>query len=226
MSLERLYLKQLEIGPMQNFVYLIGDRKTKEAAVIDAAWDIDAIIKAAASDDMKISKAFVTHFHPDHIGGSLYGLQIQGLSELLSKLDVKIYANKEEVPYMKRMIGLADSDIVTVESGNKTDIGDLSVQFIHTPGHTPGSQCFLVDNKLVSGDTLFIGGCGRVDLPGSNPEDMYYSLTTKLKKLPDETILYPGHNYGGYQSTMGAEKRRNPYLQFHRLEEFLFSMGY
>jgi hydroxyacylglutathione hydrolase len=223
---ERIYLKQIEIGDMQNYVYLIGDPQTREAAVVDAAWDIDAIFRAAEADQMKITKAFVTHFHPDHIGGNLFGYKIEGIPELLARADVKVYTNKLEAPYLKQVIGLDDSDMVMVEGGDKTDIGNLSVQFLHTPGHTPGSQCFLVENRLVSGDTLFIGACGRVDLPGSNPEDMYYSLTTKLKRLPDDTILFPGHNYNGQKSTIGDEKKHNPYMRFQRLEDFLAAMGY
>ena len=98
---------------------------------------------------------------------------------------------------------------------------------LHTPGHTPGSQCFLVDNRIVSGDTLFIGACGRVDLPGSNPEQMYYSLTQKLMALPDDMILFPGHNYSATPtSTMGEQKKTNPYLRFTSLKQFLASMGY
>jgi len=223
---DTIYLKQLEIGPMQNFVYLIGDKESREAAVVDAAWDIDAILKAAQADDMKITKAFVTHFHPDHIGGDMLGFPIEGLSELLEKHPVKIYVQKSEAPFLKNLLGLSDSDMVQISGGDKTSLGNIDVQFLHTPGHTPGSQCFLVENRLISGDTLFINGCGRVDLPGSDPEEMYYSLTTKLQKLPDDTLLLPGHNYGGKTSTMGKEKKHNPYLRFQRLEDFLGAMGY
>ncbi len=229
MSEERIYLKQIEIGPMQNFVYLIGDRQTREAAVVDAAWDIDKILAVAQADDMKITKAFVTHFHPDHIGdsaGKILGIPIQGLTELLKRQPVKVYVNKEEAPFLKSLIGLSTSDMVIMQSGDKTELGNIEVQFLHTPGHTPGSQCFLLENRLISGDTLFINGCGRVDLPGSNPEDMYHSLTNKLQKLPDDTLLLPGHNYGGKSSTMGKEKKNNPYLRFQRLEDFLATMGY
>jgi glyoxylase-like metal-dependent hydrolase (beta-lactamase superfamily II) len=228
-SEERIYLKQIEIGPMQNFVYLIGDRQTREAAVVDAAWDIDKILAVAQADDMKITKAFVTHFHPDHIGdsaGKILGIPIQGLTELLKRQPVKVYVNKEEAPFLKSLIGLSTSDMVIMQSGDKTELGNIEVQFLHTPGHTPGSQCFLLENRLISGDTLFINGCGRVDLPGSNPEDMYHSLTNKLQKLPDDTLLLPGHNYGGKSSTMGKEKKNNPYLRFQRLEDFLATMGY
>lgn len=221
-----LYLKQLQLGDMQNYVYLIGDKETHEAAVVDAAWDIDEILSVAAKDDMKITKAFITHYHQDHIGGSLFGFKIEGIPELMARNPVKIYAHKAETDYIKAVIGLEASDMVLVESGDKAELGNVSVQFIHTPGHTPGSQCFLVENRLVSGDTLFIRGCGRVDLPGSNPEDMYYSLTTKLKKLPDDTILLPGHNYGGSSSTLGNEKKFNPYMRFEKLEDFLGTMGY
>lgn len=229
MSEERIYLKQIEIGPMQNFVYLIGDRQTREAAVVDAAWDIDKILAIAQADDMKITKAFVTHFHPDHIGdsaGKILGIPIQGLTELLKRQPVKVYVNKEEAPFLKSMIGLSNSDMAIMQSGDKTELGNIEVQFLHTPGHTPGSQCFLLENRLISGDTLFINGCGRVDLPGSNPEDMYHSLTSKLQKLPDDTMLLPGHNYGGKSSTIGKEKKNNPYLRFQRLEDFLATMGY
>jgi glyoxylase-like metal-dependent hydrolase (beta-lactamase superfamily II) len=105
-------------------------------------------------------------------------------------------------------------------------VGNLRVKILHTPGHTPGSQCFLVDDSLVSGDTLFIGSCGRVDLPGSNPEDMYHSLTKVLGALPDSTILFPGHNYADRpRSTIGDEKRRNVMMRFPTLDGFLRTMG-
>jgi glyoxylase-like metal-dependent hydrolase (beta-lactamase superfamily II) len=125
-----------------------------------------------------------------------------------------------------RVTGLSASDLVAVEGGDDVQIGQLKVTFLHTPGHTPGSQCFLVGNALVSGDTLFIGSCGRVDLPGSNPEDMYRSLTQVVAALPDQTILYPGHNYADRpRSTIGDEKRTNQMMRFHNLRDFLFAMG-
>ncbi len=223
----RLYLRQLEVGPMQNFVYLIGDREKREAVVVDAAWDIDAIIEVAERDEMKIVAGLVTHFHPDHLGGSMMGMQIQGAAELISKRPVKIYLHKSEGPYANRIAGLSDSDMVLTEGGDDLRVGDLNVKFLHTPGHTPGSQCFLVDGNLVSGDTLFIGSCGRVDLPGSSAEELFYSLNRTLKALPPETVLYPGHNYADRTtSTIGDEKRRNPYMRFERLQDFLAIMGY
>lgn len=209
---------------MQNFVYLIGSMESRKIAVVDAAWEIDEILRIAGQDDMEVTHAFVTHTHPDHVGGRFAGVEIEGVTELLSKRKAKVVVHKAEAEFLK---GLAPSDIVKAESGDKIDVGGIEIQLLHTPGHTPGSQCFLVENRIVSGDTLFIGSCGRVDLPGSNPEQMYYSLTQRLMALPDDTILFPGHNYSDRTtSTMGEQKRINPYLQFHSLKQFLAAMGY
>jgi len=221
-----IYFKQLELGPMQNYVYLLGDPHTHEAAVVDAAWDVDAILRTAEADGYKITKDLVTHFHPDHLGGSLMGHNIIGAAELVARVPAKVYIHKAELPFVHRVTGLSASDVVAVEGGDDVQIGKLEVKFLHTPGHTPGSQCFLVGNALVSGDTLFIGSCGRVDLPGSNPEDMYRSLTQVLAALPDQTILYPGHNYADRpRSTIGDEKRSNQMMRFGSLKDFLFAMG-
>jgi hydroxyacylglutathione hydrolase len=218
-----LYFQQLEMGPMQNFVYLIGSTETRKVAVVDAAWEIDRILRIAAADDMEITHAFVTHTHPDHVGGRFAGVEIEGVTELLSKCKAKVVVHKAEAEFLK---GLSPSDIIKAESGDKIDVGGVEIQLLHTPGHTPGSQCFLVDNRIVSGDTLFIGACGRVDLPGSNPEQMYYSLTQKLMALPDDTVLFPGHNYAAQsQATLGEQKETNPYLRFTSLKQFLSAMG-
>ena len=221
---EQLYFKQIEMGPMQNYVYLVGSMETRKIAVVDAAWDIDEILRLAAEDDMEVTHALVTHTHPDHVGGRFAGTEIEGVQELLNQCKAKVVVHKAEAEFLT---GLSASDIVKAESGDKIDIGGVQVQLVHTPGHTPGSQCFLVDKRLVSGDTLFIGSCGRIDLPGSDPEQMYYSLTQKLMGLPDETLLFPGHNYSIQQtSTIAEEKQNNPYLQFHSLKQFLAAMGY
>ena len=221
-----LYFKQLEIGPMQNYVYLFGDPETRDAAVVDAAWDIERILHVAGEDGYTIRKNLVTHFHPDHLGGDLMGHQITGALELAGKAGVKSYVHKSEVPFVHRVCGLADSDIVAVEGGDATDVGRVRATFVHTPGHTPGSQCFLVGNTCISGDTLFIGSCGRVDLPGSNPEDMYRSLTQTLAALPDDTILLPGHNYADRpRSTIGDEKRTNMMMRFKNMKDFLALMS-
>jgi glyoxylase-like metal-dependent hydrolase (beta-lactamase superfamily II) len=115
--------------------------------------------------------------------------------------------------------------MVKVNSGDKINIGDVEVEFLHTPGHTPGSQCFKIKQTLVSGDTLFIDGCGRVDLPGSNSEDMYHSIQ-KLASLPDDTLLLPGHNYSARpHATMGETKKTNTYMRIHDLETWKMMMG-
>lgn len=217
-----LYFKQIEIGPMQNFTYLIGDPVSREALVVDAAWDIAAILQLAEQDGFTITKALVTHYHQDHLGGDFTGHHIQGAVELLEKVKAKVYIHKAEAEFLSRLVGLSASDVVQVDSGDKATVGNVTVTFIHTPGHTPGSQCFLVENRLVAGDTLFINSCGRVDLPGSNPEHMYESLTQKLAKLPDDTVLYPGHNYAEKPfATLGEQKRHNMFLRFQSLQDFL-----
>ncbi len=223
-----IYLKQLQLGPMQNFVYLIGDRTERRAVVVDPAWDIDRILSILAADDMVLAAALVTHFHPDHLGGDLMGHHIQGAVELLERNQkIKVHIHKSEADYVPRVCGLSRSDLVLNESGDEVIVGAQRIRLLHTPGHTPGSQCFLIGNNLVSGDTLFIGSCGRVDLPGSDPAQMYDSLVNKLRALPDDTVLYPGHDYAGRPtSTIGEEKRRNVFLRFDRLEDFLSLMGY
>jgi len=223
---EPIYFKQLELGPMQNYVYLLGDPHTHEAAVVDAAWDIDTIVSTAEADGYRITHDLVTHFHPDHLGGSFMGNNVIGAAELVARVPAKVVIHKAELPFVHRLTGLSDSDVQAVEGGDEVTIGQLKMKLLHTPGHTPGSQCFLVGNAVVSGDTLFIGSCGRVDLPGSNPEDMYRSLHDILGALPDQTKLFPGHNYAAdASSTIGEEKRTNPMMRYRNLKDFLSVMS-
>ena len=210
---------------MQNFVYLLGDPATRECVVVDPAWEIDTIVNTAEADGYTIKGALVTHTHQDHVGGSLasWGMpgRIPGVEELLGRVPAKVHVHKAEREFLPGF----GSDLVRVDNHDTLQLGRLVITFLHTPGHTPGSQCFLVDGRLVSGDTLFIGSCGRTDLPGSDPSEMYYSLTQRLAALPDDTVLFPGHNYGGPSSTIGAEKRQNPFMRFSSLGEFLRTMG-
>ncbi|MBD3646525.1 MAG: MBL fold metallo-hydrolase [Pseudomonadales bacterium] len=225
MTDNELIIEQIEIGPMQNFTYIVGSRSTREVAIVDPAWDIKALMNMLEERDYKLTAALVTHYHPDHIGGSFSGHGIEGLSELHEINPVKIYTHKSEADGVKKVSGLSDNDLVRVESGDTLKIGDIEVEFLHTPGHTPGSQCFRVKNTLVSGDTLFINGCGRVDLPGSDTTDMFHSLQ-KLIALPDDTILLPGHNYGSVpNATMGDTKQQNAYLRIPDLESWKNLMG-
>ncbi len=223
---ETLSLVQAQLGPMANYVYIIGDPTTRKAAVVDPAWEIDRIIEYVQSKDYTIEQILVTHYHQDHIGGNLFGQSIQGAAEMVGKISAKLYVNKHEAEGVKKVTGLSDSDLVKVEAGDVVKVGNLEVKYIHTPGHTPGSQCFLVEGNLISGDTLFVNSCGRVDLPGSNVEDMYHSLNHTLKNLPDETVVYPGHAYSSESSTTIAnQKRHNMYMRFNNLDDFLMAMG-
>ncbi|MBI3951899.1 MAG: MBL fold metallo-hydrolase [Acidobacteria bacterium] len=235
---ESIYFRQLLAGrdfaqtdpiaaQMVNFAYLIGDQQTRECVSVDPAWDVHGLVDIAERDGMRIVGALATHYHPDHVGGSLFGFHLQGVAVLLERVSAKVHVNREEADGLKRITGLSESDLVRRDSGDVLEIGELKMEFIHTPGHTPGSQCFLVNGKrLVSGDTLFINGCGRVDLPGSDPAKMYESLTQTLAKLPDDVILYPGHDYADRPtSTLGEQKRTNYYLRISSLDQWLRLMG-
>ena len=207
---ERFYFRQLLSGrdfakgdpvaeQMVNFVYLIGDRQTKECMVVDPAYAIADILEIVDQDEMKLTGVLATHYHPDHVGGSMMGVKIQGVADLLEKCQVPIHINKHETKWVARTTGLNENDLVQHEGGDKVSVGDVSITFVHTPGHTPGSQCFLVEQRLVAGDTLFLDGCGRTDLPGGNPGDLYTSLQT-LASLPAATIVCPGHQYSALPS--------------------------
>jgi len=217
-----LLIEQIQIGPMQNFTYVVGSRSTREVALVDPAWDIDDLVRHLDEKGYTLKAALVTHYHPDHIGGGFGGggRSIAGLPELLAKRPVKIYAHNDEADGVRKVTGVSESDIQRVRSGDKLAIGAIEVEFLHTPGHTPGSQCFRIKNTLVSGDTLFINSCGRVDLPGSDVEQMYQSLQ-RLSALPDDTLLLPGHNYADVpNATMAETKQQNPYLRIQDLATF------
>lgn len=232
-----IYFKQLLTGidvarkdasarQMANFIYLIGDSKTRECVVVDPAWDIDGILSTVDEEDMTLTGALVTHYHPDHVGGSIFGMEISGLPELMEKRPVPIYVNKHEADGLMQVTGLSTTDLRKVDSEEKVRVGELEIGCLHTPGHTPGSQCFQVGGGLVAGDTLFLQGCGRVDLPGGNSEELYHTLTKRLAKIQNDIILYPGHNYGGNPSaSMGEVRENNSYLQIKRLEDWLQVMG-
>ena len=223
MSEDRLYFRQLLAGrdvartdpiarQMVNFIYLIGDRATGEAVATDPAYDIQGILDVLAADGMRLTGALATHYHPDHVGGSMMGYSIDGVRELLELNPVPIHVQRDEVPWVQRTTELSDTDLVAHDSGDTLMVGEIPIELIHTPGHTPGSQCFLVDGCLVSGDTLFLEGCGRTDLPGGDPAQLYESLTQKLAKVPDDAILFPGHLYSAAPSATMEETRRWNYV--------------
>ena len=213
-------------GQMRNFMYVLGDAQRREALIVDPAWDVSSLLSVAEDDGYTIVGALITHYHPDHVGGEMFGMNIEGVGRLLETHAVPLYVNKNEAQGVKKVTGVSDSDLRRVDDGDTLAIGDREVTFIHTPGHTPGSQCFLIDGLLVAGDTLFVQGCGRVDLPGSDPDAMYSSLTQKLAKLPHGTVLYPGHDYGPTPtSTIGHELRHNFYMRMESLEGWHQLMG-
>ena len=196
---------------MVNFVYAIGDRETGEAVLVDAAYAPAELVEKLTLDEMSIVGTLSTHYHPDHVGGSMMGETIAGLVELLEVADVPVHVQGTEVDWITRATGVQGDSLVAHQSGDVVRVGDVEITLIHTPGHTPGSQCFLVEGCLVSGDTLFLDGCGRTDLPGSDPEEMYRSLTEQLARISGDTILYPGHNYSAERSAPLASVRRDNY---------------
>jgi len=210
---------------MVNFVYVIGDRATSECLLVDPAYNIADLLAIVGADDMKVTGALATHYHPDHVGGSMMGYKLEGVRELLTEVGVKVHVNEAEAAWVKRVTGLSDSDLASHEAGDVVAVGDIEVELVHTPGHTPGSQCFLVDGRLVSGDTLFIDGCGRTDLPGSDPEQMYESLQ-RLATLPQDTIVFPGHQYHPSSSdTLGAVTQTNYVYRPRTKDQWMMMFG-
>lgn len=234
---DRFYFRQLLSGldlaaddpmamQMVNFVYLIGDRETREAVAVDLAYDINGALDLLAADDMRLTGVLATHYHPDHIGGSLAGHHIEGIEEVVSRTGVPIHVQSTEAEWVTKATDVSHSELVTHESGDVVDVGDVSITLVHTPGHTPGSQCFLVRGGLVAGDTLFLDGCGRTDLPGGDPEQMYFSITQRLAEIPDDTVLYPGHLYSEKPSaTMAETRRRNIVYRPQSLDQWLTMFG-
>jgi glyoxylase-like metal-dependent hydrolase (beta-lactamase superfamily II) len=234
-----LYFKQLLAGrdfaradplarQMVNFVYLIGDSDTREAVAVDPAYGVNELVDVLGADGYRLTGVLVTHWHPDHVGGDMMGYAIEGLRELLAREDVAatVHVQRDEAEWVKRATGVSDSDLTVHDSGDTVSVGAVPVRLLHTPGHTPGSQCFLVDGRLVAGDTLFLEGCGRTDLPGGDPAAMYESLTRRLATVPDDTVLYPGHLYSPDPSaTMGDTRARNYVFRPRTPEQWMAMFG-
>jgi hydroxyacylglutathione hydrolase len=234
---DRFYFRQLLSGrdfatadqmarQMVNFVYAIGDRETGEALLVDPAYDVNSIVDVLENDGMRCVGVLATHYHPDHVGGSMMGMRLEGVADLMERADVPVHVQDAEADFMQKVTGLGEESLVRHASGDKVPVGAVEIELIHTPGHTPGSQCFLVDGRLVAGDTLFLDGCGRTDLPGADPAEMYESLTQRLSKVPDDVVLYPGHQYSVESSaTMGITRERNVVFRPKTREQWLAVFG-
>jgi glyoxylase-like metal-dependent hydrolase (beta-lactamase superfamily II) len=235
---DRLYFRQLLAGrefarhdaiagQMVNFVYAIGDRERGEVMLVDPAYSVRELVDLVQADGLTLTGALATHWHPDHVGGDLMGYPIEGVRELLALEEaVPIHVQRDEASGVRRVTGASDSDLIEHGSGDVVHVGDIPITLLHTPGHTPGSQCFIVDGRLVAGDTLFLEGCGRTDLPGGDPTAMYESLTQRLARVPDDTVLYPGHLYSPEPSaTMGETRRRNYVFRLRTLDQWLTMFG-
>lgn len=196
-----LYVRQLKLGPMENFVYLVGAEGARETAIVDAAWDVQAALDAAREDGRTVTHALVSHHHFDHVNG---------LPSLLAEGGARIYAHRADVP---RLAPELQREVTPLSAGDVVEVGPLRMQAVHTPGHTPGSTCWQAQDALFAGDTVFVNACGRCDLAGGDPEQMFESLG-RLARLPPETRLYPGHDYGDVPvSSIAREVERNPYFR-------------
>ncbi|BBZ79547.1 glyoxalase II [Mycolicibacterium anyangense] len=235
-STDRLYFRQLLSGrdfapgdmiaqQMRNFAYLIGDRETGDTVVVDPAYAAGDLLDVLEADGMHLSGVLVTHHHPDHVGGTMMGFTLKGLAELLERVSVPIHVNTHEALWVSRTTGIPLSELTAHEHRDKVAVGAIEIELLHTPGHTPGSQCFLLDGRLVAGDTLFLDGCGRTDFPGGDVDEMFRSLQ-QLADLPGDPTVFPGHWYSAEPSAALSEVKRSNYVyRVSSLEQWRSFMG-
>ena len=233
---DRLYFRQLLSGrdfaqgdeiaaQMRNFAYLIGDRQTGDCVVVDPAYAAGELVDALEADGLHLSGVLVTHHHPDHVGGSMMGFELKGLAELLERVSVPVHVNSQEAQFVSGITGIPMSDLTSHEHGDKVSVGAIDIELLHTPGHTPGSQCFLLDGRLVAGDTLFLEGCGRTDFPGGDSDEIFRSLQ-KIAQLPGDPTVFPGHWYSLEPSASLSEVKRSNYVyRVANLEQWRTLMG-
>jgi glyoxylase-like metal-dependent hydrolase (beta-lactamase superfamily II) len=198
-----------ELGSWENFIYLVHDHASGRAAVVDPAWDVPAILEMARACDARITDVLLTHSHPDHING---------VEALVNETDAQVHLLKAEAEFW------GDCPVTPTlhHGGDKVAVGETEIELWHTPGHTPGSACLHLDGHLIAGDTLFVFGCGRCDLRGGDPEQMYDTLRRIGEALPDETMVHPGHNYAVKPTSTIAEQREgNPFMLFDNLPDFV-----
>ncbi len=205
----------LELGPMENFVYLIEDRSSGRAAVVDPAWDVPVVLSLARERGVRITDILLTHSHHDHING---------IEDVLQEYDAQLHLLKAEAQFWGRTLDMPSLH----HGGDRIELGESDIEVLHTPGHTPGSACYKLNNQLITGDTLFVFGCGRCDLKGGDPEQMFHTLKDMQQHLSKETLILPGHNYAEKQtSTLGEQIEGNPFLHFDDLGRFVhYRMDY
>lgn len=217
---------QIEVGHMQNFNYLVGCGATGRAALVDPAWEVERVLGQAADAGFEVTDILITHTHPDHIEGLQRAQRATGATVHVHRLEAarartRLQAAAADEGARRDPEGEAGVAVRELEDGDNIAVGDLTLRALHTPGHTPGATCYLVPGGVITGDTLFIGRCGRVDFPGSDPVAMFSSLR-RLAALPEETVVYPGHNYAQQTtSTIGREKTQNIHMSAPDLDEFL-----
>jgi len=205
-----MILRQIRTGQIGNFNYLIGDPATRTCAVVDPAWEPEKLLAEVHALGLTVTHILNTHCHHDHVEANGAIQEATGARIHIHRAEFKYLAHFDPPP--------AD---VAMEDGQELAVGDLRLRWLHTPGHSPGSSCLWVDDALIAGDTLFVDSIGRTDFPGSDPEAMFASIQ-RLKALPDELTVYPGHHYGATPTTtVGAQKRHNPFWRLERLEDFL-----
>ena len=233
---DRLYFRQLLSGrdfaagdmiatQMRNFSYLIGDKQTKDCVVVDPAYAANDLLDVLEADGMKLSGVLVTHHHPDHVGGTMMGFTLKGLAELLERQSTPVHVNTHEAQWVSRITEIPLADLTAHEHGDKVNVGAVEIELLHTPGHTPGSQCFLLDDRLVAGDTLFLDGCGRTDFPGGNVDDMFRSLQ-QLAGLRGDPVVFPGHWYSAEPSAPLEDVKRTNYVyRASNLDQWRTLMG-
>jgi glyoxylase-like metal-dependent hydrolase (beta-lactamase superfamily II) len=199
-------------GQTATFAYLVGCREAGECLAVDPTWDPRGVIAIAEENGLHVVGGIATHGHPDHVGGQWMGMNIPGLREFAGINDGPIHVHSQEVYMVRALTDLPDERLAAHEEGDVIEVGEVRIEVLHTPGHSPGSITLLVDGHALTGDVLFVGGCGRVDLPGADPTMMRASLE-RLSKLPGETVVLPGHDYGmAVRSTIAEEIRSNPIM--------------
>jgi len=204
-----LILRKLVVGELATNCYIVGSETTREGMVIDPADEASQILKSVKTADLKVKYIVLTHGHPDHFAALAELKKATGAQVLVHREDAEILELPPVVFFGATFPQPPPADR-QLEDGETIELGDLKLRVIHTPGHTPGGICLLANNVLFSGDTLFNNGIGRYDLPGGNLEKLMDSLHRKVLTLPEKTVVYPGH---GPETTIGDEKRSNPYLE-------------